>query len=96
MFDIKVEAHSGTVQVKTTSNRGFTPEEIASRAVDKIIFISDSADPVIKLQAEVFKERMYYIIVASLKEAINSDRTTLYNLFKLKGHGEMAEILRTL
>ena len=96
MFSVKVEAQPGTVEVKTTSYRGFTPEEIATRAVEKIIFISDSADPVIKLQAEVFKERMYYIIVDSLKEAINSDKTTLYNLLKSQGHEDMAEILRTL
>ena len=96
MFSVKVEVQPGTVEVKTTSYRGFTPEEIATRAVEKIIFISDSADSVIKIQAEVFKERMYYIIVDSLKEAINSDKTTLYNLLKSQGHEDMAEILRTL
>ena len=96
MFSVKVEVQPGAVEVKPTSNRRFTPTELATRAVDKIIFISESADPVIKLQAEVFKERMYYIIVDSLKEAINSDKTTLYNLLKSQGHEDMAEILRTL
>ena len=32
---------AGAVEVHTTTNRGFTPEEVASRCVDRIISISD-------------------------------------------------------
>ena len=39
--DFKVEVH-------TTQNRGFTPEEIAERCANKIISISDSANPAIQ------------------------------------------------
>lgn len=31
------------VDVKTTHNRGFTPEEIAQRCADKIVAVGDSA-----------------------------------------------------
>ena len=37
----------GDVMVHTTNNRGFTPEEVASRCVDRIISISDQANPVL-------------------------------------------------
>ncbi len=71
-------------------------EEIAANAVAKIISISDTADPIIKAQAEAFRERMYWVIVAACDQSIKSDRTTLFNLFKTNGHDDMAEILRTL
>ena len=36
------------VDVQTTNNRGFTPEEIAERCVDRIVSVSDHADPMVK------------------------------------------------
>jgi hypothetical protein len=84
MFNVAVETTVGQVNVQTTCNRGFTSEEIALNAVAKIISISETADPVIKAQAEAFKERMYWVIVAACDQAMKSDRTTLYTLFKIK------------
>jgi hypothetical protein len=43
------------VEVHTTENRGFTPEEVASRCADKIIHIGDNSAPEIREQARVFK-----------------------------------------
>lgn len=39
----------GDLGVKTTQNRGHTPEEVAEMATDKIISISDNADPMVKI-----------------------------------------------
>jgi len=39
--DFKVEVH-------TTNNRGFTPEEVAERCAQKVISISDTAPPAIQ------------------------------------------------
>ena len=36
------------VDIQTTSNRGFTPEEVASRCADKIIQVGDNAAPEIQ------------------------------------------------
>jgi len=96
LFSVEVSAIPGSVNVQTTSNRGMNSEEIALSAVEKIISISDTADPVIKAQAEAFKERMYWVIVAACDQSIKSDRTTLYNIFKSNGHDNVAEILRTV
>ena len=96
MFDMEIKMSPGNVNVKTTCGRGFTPEELSIDAVNKIISISDSADPVIKQQAEAFRERMFYVIVHTLEQAVKSDRTTLYNEFKNQGHDDMAEILRKI
>ncbi len=43
------------VEVHTTSGRGFTPEEVAERCADKIISISDNANPAIRDQARAFR-----------------------------------------
>ena len=96
MFDVEVSASVGSFDVQTTSGRGHTPEELAVNAVTKIISISDTADPVLKQQAEAFRERMFYVIVHALEQAVKSDRTTLYNEFKKQGHDDVAAILRKL
>ena len=43
------------VDVHTTNNRGFTPEEVAKRCADKIVEVSDKATPEIREQARAFK-----------------------------------------
>ena len=96
MLDIEISASPGAFEVQTTQERGHTPEELAMNAISKIISIADSADPVIKQQAEAFRERMFYVIVQALEQAVKSDRTTLYNEFKKQGHDDVAEILRKL
>jgi|TARA_R110000737_G_scaffold55740_1_gene79392 hypothetical protein len=96
MFTVEVKAEVNGVGVQTTQNRGFTPEEIAERAVNKIVSISEGADPMVRAQAKAFKGRVYHVIVAACKDAIKSDRTTLYNLFDKQGHEDVAEILRRL
>ncbi|MGA0172010.1 MAG: hypothetical protein ACO3NL_00015 [Phycisphaerales bacterium] len=96
MFSVQVAADVGGIEVQTTSHRGMTPEEVAKNAINKIISISDSTDPVLKIQAEAFRERMFHVIVSAIIQGIKSDRTTLYNLLKNQGHDDMAEILRTL
>ena len=96
MLDMEIKIFPGDINVQTTSGRGHTPEELSANAVAKIISISGTADPVLKQQAEAFRDKMFHVIVHTLKQAIKSDRTTLYNEFKKQGHGDMAEILRKL
>ena len=50
----------------------------------------------VKAQAEAFKSKVYHVIVLACKDAINSDRTTMCNLFSQQGHKDMADILRSL
>lgn len=96
MFDLEVKASPGEFKVQTTENRGHTTEELAANAVAKIISISDGADPVLRQQAEAFRERIFYVMLHALDQAVKSDRTTLYNEFKKLGYDDVAEILRKL
>ena len=58
------------VQVNTTNNRGFTPEEVAKRCVDKIVEVGDNAPPAIRDQARAFKDHLEKVIAFYMKEAI--------------------------
>jgi len=88
-LDFKVEVH-------TTQNRGFTPEEIAERCADKIISVSDEAHPAIQAQARAFRKRIVQLVGFYLREAVKSDRTTVYNALTDAGHPELAELIRRL
>lgn len=86
----------GSVKVMTTSGRGFTVEHWADRCLERIVFVGKDCAPVIRDQAIEYKEAIRTALIYYMKQAIKSDRTTLYNLFTNQGHGDMAEILRKL
>tara|TARA_R110000824_G_scaffold28915_1_gene96726 strand:- start:1290 stop:1580 length:291 start_codon:yes stop_codon:yes gene_type:complete len=96
VFEVAVKSNMGDVVVKTTENRGLSPEELAERAVEQIVGISASVDPVVRQQAEAFKSRIYHVVLGIIKQAIKSDRTTLVNEFIQQGHPDVADILRRL
>lgn len=86
----------GKVSVSTTNNKGFDVEYWADRCLSKIIYVADQSDVVIKNQALAFKDQIRIALVAFMKEAIKSDRTTLYNMLLQQGEQEMAELIRRL
>jgi hypothetical protein len=88
--------HTPLVQVHTTSGRGFTPEEVAARCADKLMHVSDSAPAEIRDQAHAFKAHIERVVAQYMREAIASDRTTVYNAIKDAGHPELAELIRRL
>ena len=86
----------GSVNVHTTQNRGFSPDEIAERCLDKIISVADTAVPEVQAQAQAFKDRIRAVLVFYMKEAANSDRTTVYNALLDAGQKDLAELIRRL
>lgn len=95
MFD-GANSEVGSVFVHTTSGRGFTPEEVAERCLDKIIAVSDNANPLIKSQADAFRDQIRAVLVFYMKQAISSDRTTVYNALLDAGQKNLAETVRRL
>ena len=96
MFTEAIGMAVGSVGVQTTDNRGFTPEETAIRCVDKIIGISDNAHPAIRDQAHAYREEMEKVIAIYMRQAIKSDRTTVYNAIKDSGNLKLAEYIRRM
>jgi hypothetical protein len=76
-------------EVHTTSGRGHTPEEVAEFALDKIMYVSKDANPLIREQAETFKDYIRQVLVKYLKQAVQSDRTTLANRLREAGHSDL-------
>ena len=84
------------VEVVTTQNRGHTPEEVAELCINKIVGISTTADPIIRQQAEAFKTQIKQVIIHYMKQAIQSDRTTVYNALLDAGEPKLADLIRRL
>ena len=84
------------VEVITTQNRGQTPEEVAQRCINKIVGISATADPVIRQQAQAYKTQIEQVIVHYMKQAIQRDRTTVYNALLDAGEPKLADLIRRL
>jgi hypothetical protein len=93
MISVESSVLLGGITVCTTSNRGFTPEEVAERALDKIIYVGSNCHPAIKDQAEAFRENIRQVLVYYMKEAIRSDRTTLAARFREAGHPDLIKLL---
>ena len=86
----------GIVEVQTTQHRGFTPEEVAERCLDKLLSVSDTAPPAIRDQAIAYKNHLRAVLVFYMKEAVQSDRTTVNNALLDAGHNDLAEMIRRL
>ena len=83
----------GNVTVMSTSGRGFTPEELAEMALDKIVYVGSKSHPVIREQAEAFKNNLRVVLLQYLQQAVRSDRTTIANRLREAGHPELTIIL---
>ena len=84
------------VGIQTTSGRGFTPEEVASRCVDKLMYVANSAPPAIREQAIAYKAHMEKVITYYMHQAVASHTTTVYNTLNDAGRPDLAELIRRL
>jgi hypothetical protein len=96
MFSVDVSPTIGTVKVETTENKGLSPEYWTQRIVEKLVSISDGADPMIKAQAEAFKKDIQTVVLLYMKQAIASDRASVAGILEKQGHKDMANIIRRL
>lgn len=83
----------GTVQVMTTSGRGFSAEELAERALDQIINVGDNAPPVIADQARAFQENLREVLIYFMNEAMRSRNVTLAAKFTKAGFPELVKLM---
>lgn len=98
MFELKLDTPKDQpiVGVRTTNGRGFTPEELAEQCVQRIVSVSDTAHPGIRDQARAFSRHIETLVAYYMRQAILSDRTTVYNALTDAGHPELAELIRRL
>lgn len=93
MYVPSVPALLGDITVTHVSGRGFTPEEVAEMALEKIVYVGSNSHPVIREQAEAFKNQIRGVLVRYMKQAVASHNTTIANRLKEAGHPELTKIL---
>ncbi len=93
MFTAELPMLLNSVIVKTTENRGFTPEELVEQALDKIIYVGSQSHPVIRDQAEAFRNQIRVVILHYMKQAVASHNTTIANQLRAAGHEELIKLL---
>jgi hypothetical protein len=86
----------GLVKVHATENRGFTPEELAERAIERIIQIGDTSAPAIREQARTFRAQIHALLIHYLREAQENERLTIRGKLRMQGKDDLAEIIRRL
>ena len=96
MFSVDVETTVGDIVVKTTNNKGLSPEYWTDRIMERLIAVSDNADPMVKAQADAFKQNIQAVVLLYMKQAISSDRATVAGLLEKQGHKQMADIIRRI
>ena len=64
--------------------------------MERLIAVSENADPMVKAQANAFKEHIHTVVLLYVKQAVTSDRATVAGLLDKQGHKEMADIIRRL
>lgn len=93
---MEVPALLGGIKVYTTDGRGFTPEELSERALDKIIHVSNQTDPVIREQANAYRTQIKRVLEFYMHEAIDSYKVTLTAELDRQGQGDTAKIIRNI
>ena len=83
----------GAFTIASTSGRGFTPEEIAQMTMDKIIHVGENSHPVIRDQAEAFRNQIHGVLLSALRQAVRSHNTTIANRLRNAGHPELTKLL---
>ena len=93
MITAQMPVHVGSVFVETTQSRGWTAEELAARAADKIIYVGDQSHPAVQAQARAFKDSVKQVVAFYLKEAIEQDRATIALRLREAGHPDLVYLL---
>ena len=83
----------GQITAISVSGRGFTPEEVAEMALDKIIYIGENSHPALRDQAEAFRDQIRTVLVKYMRQAVISHNTTLANKLRDAGHPELIKLL---
>ena len=90
---ITVQGAFDGIQVLTKDHGGFSPDELADRALDKIIQVGDQSHPLVREQAIAFRNHIKQVLVFYMNEAVKFDRVTLAYKLREAGHPELIKLL---
>jgi len=93
MISVQGLGESNGIQVATKDFGGFTTEEVAERALDKIIQVGDQSHPLVREQAIAFRNHIREVLVFYMNEAVKFDSVTLAHKLREAGHPELIKLL---
>jgi len=96
MFSSEIGATAGTVGVVTSSNGGYSNEQIAEMATNKIVAVSDTAPEPIRQQAHVFADNVRNVLHYYIELAKKEERATICHQLREAGHKDLAETIRRM
>jgi len=82
----------GAVKVVTTQGRGASVEELADRALDKIISVGDTSHPLVRAQAHAYREDIRKVLEYYLAQAIKAEHTNVRNRLRNAGCPEITSV----
>jgi|TARA_Y100000114_G_C11565478_1_gene233846 hypothetical protein len=93
-FNTDVDVHS--VNVFSSNDGGLSTEQIAQLSLDRLLLVADNAPPVIKEQAEAFKENLRIVLFQTIELSRREERATIAHKMSKAGQKEMADLVRRL
>ena len=93
MISVQGLGESNGIYVATKDFGGFTTEEVAERALDKIIQVGDQSHPLVREQAIAFRNHIREVLDFYMNEAVKFDRVTLAHKLREAGHPELIKLL---
>jgi hypothetical protein len=79
MIGTSGSANVGSVSVMITNGGTKSPDQWAKEIADKVLYIADTAHPMIRDQAMMFKDQMFRVIRDNIALAIEQEREWLHN-----------------
>ena len=96
MISVETGISINSVNVMTSNEGGLSSEQLTQLAMDKLLKVSDSAPPVIKEQAEAFKENLQKVVYYYIELARREERATIAHKMSKAGQKEMADLIRRI
>jgi hypothetical protein len=72
------------------------PRSLPQQCMEKVISVADTAPPGLREQARAFSKDIERLVAYYMRQAIRSDRTTVYNALTDAGHPQLADLIRRL
>tara|TARA_R110002126_G_scaffold112450_9_gene250683 strand:+ start:1145 stop:1423 length:279 start_codon:yes stop_codon:yes gene_type:complete len=89
-------AEVGNVTVATTNHRAHSSEELARMAVRKIIYVGDDLPTEISSQAEIYKNKLFQVILGYITLSRRSEREDIIRALERAGMSEAVMLIRSL
>lgn len=96
MNDFSQASGIGMIRVDTTSNGGHPVEFWVDSVMDRLVYVADTAPPVIRDQAMAYREAMRKAVAAGMHQAVQSHHTTLLYHLNKAGMREAAALIQTV